>query len=90
MFKNQSVQNILEQEVTRKQFLVHIVLSSLALIGLPTFLKNMNTAFTTQPKQSKSNMVAGGYGMSAYSGIPAKTSTSVSVPQPNVRRIEVA
>lgn len=90
MFKNQSVQNILEQEVTRKQFLVHIGLALLALIGLPSFLKSLNSAFTAQSKEVRPNVSAGGYGMSAYSGLPPKTSAKISVPQSNIRRIEVA
>lgn len=84
--KTVDVQAIMEKEVTRKQFLTHIGLALLAVVGVPSFLKNLNSAFTLQPKVQ--SVPDGAYGMSAYSGLPAKSSKSAVLSARKVIRVQ--
>ncbi len=53
-----SINQLLEKEVTRTEFLRHIGLAFLALVGVTSLLKSLETS--SQPKRS------GGYGRSSY------------------------
>lgn len=65
----ESIQALLEKEVTRRDFLIHIGAIILATIGISSLFK---TLLNYQPRIS-SNPVQdmGGYGTSGYSGITA-------------------
>lgn len=70
--KNIDIQSILEQEITRKQFLKQIGIALVAVVGIPSFIKGIDSAFQPQVQQTK-NLMA--YGESAYSGTHAVAST---------------
>lgn len=63
----QQLNTLLEKEMDRKDFLKHIGVASIALIGLPTIIKSISSVGTT-PQPSKSQ----GYGSSAYGGVSNK------------------
>lgn len=72
--KNIDIQSILEQEVTRKQFLKQLGIALIAIIGVPSFLKSLTDSFqpssTVINNQSvQVNQNSGAYGYSAYSGV---------------------
>lgn len=65
----ESIQNLLEQEVSRREFLLHIGAAFVAVIGVTSLIKNIiNTSPSFIPKQK---VESGGYGVSSYSGIPS-------------------
>ncbi len=66
MFNKEQLDNILNTPVSRRQFLTHIGAAIVALIGLTSFLNNIDKF--TQKKASND----GGYGWSAYSGVPPR------------------
>jgi hypothetical protein len=62
------LQEVLQQEVTRKEFIQYVGLALLGMIGVTTFLQNFSkyvthsTASTTAASQQK----GAGYGMNSY------------------------
>jgi len=64
MFNKEQLDNILNTPVSRRQFLTHIGAAIVSLIGLTSFLNNLDKF--SQHTTSKDN----GYGWSAYSGVP--------------------
>lgn len=64
--KNKAVQEILGQEVSRKEFLLQVGAILLAISGISTLMHNLGNIFgnnkATQPRDQ-------GYGGSTYSGI---------------------
>ncbi|HSX01271.1 MAG TPA: twin-arginine translocation signal domain-containing protein [Candidatus Saccharimonas sp.] len=57
----QRVEQVLAQEVTRRQFLVHAGLALLAVVGLPALLRALEVG-------GRHPDGAGGYGGSSYGG----------------------
>lgn len=55
--------DLLEQEVSRKEFLRYLGIMFLGLIGVTSMLNNLHTASNTPMHQSKPKS---GYGASAY------------------------
>lgn len=64
MFNKEQIDTILNTPVSRRQFLSHIGLAFASLIGLTAFLNNIDKF--AQKKAGDD----GGYGWSAYSGVP--------------------
>lgn len=71
MFNKEQLDNLLNMQVSRRQFLTHIGAAFLALIGITAFLNNLDKF--TQKKAS-----ADGYGWSAYSGVPPSSNNQIS------------
>jgi len=68
---NKKISEILDKELTRKQFLIHMGVLLLALTGIPALLKNLVNDLGVQ----KTPQLEGyGYGASAYSGVPVQSS----------------
>ncbi len=73
MLELQKFQTLLETEMTRRQFLMHIGMALLAVVGIPFIFKALNGATTSLPqKTSQPGPQLGAYGWSGYSGIPPK------------------
>ncbi len=65
------VQKIMTQELSRKDFLVSVAATAVAVVGIGSLLKNINDIFgrsASRPATSR----ATGYGGSAYSGLQPK------------------
>ncbi len=63
----ETLQEILAKEVTRKQFLMHIGTALLAVVGIGSVMKNMQSILP-----QKNNELEGSYGYSGYSGSSEK------------------
>ncbi len=65
MIDTSKVQTLLQQEVSRKEFLRYTAIAILSFIGVTNFLKNINQPLQLVSSKSSSNK-SSGYGMSAY------------------------
>lgn len=63
----ESIQDILEKEVSRKEFLVHIGVAVAAAVGISSVIRNI---FNSTQSKETSGIGFSGYGESGYSGIP--------------------
>ncbi len=68
MFNKEQLDNILNTPVSRRQFLTHIGAAIVSMIGLTTFLNNLDKFSHNKTSDG------GGYGWSAYSGVPPQRS----------------
>ena len=63
------VQNLMEQEVSRKEFLRYIGIAILSVVGITNLIKNLSQPLQL-PVQTKTieknSQLSGGYGISAY------------------------
>lgn len=66
----ENIQELLEQEVTRRQFLAHIGVAFLAIVGITGMLKSLQSVLPQ--KKSQPNGQIGAYGWSGYTGIPER------------------
>lgn len=58
------IQEILQQEISRKEFLRYIGIALLGMIGVTSFLNNLSNSLGQQTVQTKKE--SAGYGYSAY------------------------
>lgn len=67
MIDTSHVQELLEREVSRKEFLRYVGVAFLSVIGVTNLLKNLNQPLhlPAQSSSTRSNELPG-YGMSAY------------------------
>lgn len=70
MYNFDNLQELLAQEVTRRQFLGHIGVAFLAVLGVTGILKNLQSAFPQRKAQPSGRV--GAYGWNGYTGIPQK------------------
>lgn len=63
----ESLQALLDKEVSRKDFLLHVGAAILAMIGISSLLKSLLNS-SSRPSLNVQDM--GSYGASGYSGIP--------------------
>jgi hypothetical protein len=63
MIKSQKLQELLQRELTRKEFLQTIGLMALSVIGITSMLGNVDKILNPNPKVSQEQ---NGYGMSPY------------------------
>lgn len=61
----QQINDLLQKEMDRKDFLKHMGVAAVALIGVPAVIKALSQSSTQSSAQSTKNM---GYGLSAYGG----------------------
>ena len=61
----QQINDLLQQEMDRKDFLKHMGVAAVALIGVPAVIKALSQSAAQPSAQSAKNM---GYGSSAYGG----------------------
>lgn len=64
----QQISSLLEKEMDRTDFLKHVGVAAITLIGIPVIIKTLSTVGTSTVQPSKSS----GYGSSAYGGAPLK------------------
>jgi hypothetical protein len=75
MLDLQKFQTLLETEMTRRQFLMHIGTALLAVIGIPFVFKAISSTTASLPQKTpQPKPQLGAYGWSGYSGIPPKNS----------------
>ena len=60
------LQNILQQEVTRKEFLQYVGLALLGVIGVTSFLQNLTSSMSRNVASQHLGSGGGGYGHSKY------------------------
>lgn len=70
----ESIQNLLEKEVSRREFLLHVGAALVAAIGISSLVKSL---LGSAQRQALPSGDMSGYGMSGYSGVPANTKTSL-------------
>ncbi len=68
MSVQQDMQNLLQKEMDRKEFIKHVGVGFAAIVGITTVLKTISTLSAPAKKQTL------GYGSSAYGGVKTKTS----------------
>lgn len=66
MFSNKAIKDILSRNLTRKQFLQVIAAGILSIIGLTSFLNNLDKLFVGQEAEKPNKKISSGYGNSAY------------------------
>lgn len=67
----EKVQDLLQQEVSRKEFLRYAAIALLSVVGVTNVLRNLqnvlgNDIGSTNKLTAKQKEASGGYGMSAY------------------------
>ena len=67
-----NIQDILNQEVSRREFLLQAGAVMLAVVGISSLMKNL-LSFGQKPVNMGIDM--GGYGSSGYSGVDSKISS---------------
>ncbi len=63
----ENIQQLLAQDVSRRQFLMHIGVALMAVVGISGLMKNLQSIF---PQKAADQ--AGAYGWSGYSGLGGK------------------
>ena len=66
MLKNKTIQELLNKEMSRKQFLQVAGAAVLGIIGFTNFINNLDKIAKTQTVQKPIKEVVSGYGSSAY------------------------
>lgn len=61
-----NLRTILEKEVTRREFLVHVGTAILAVVGITGVLKRLTDSY--HPSRDPSGKKAGDYGYNTYGG----------------------
>lgn len=61
-----NIQQLMAQEVSRRQFLLHTGTALLAIFGISGLIRNLNSIFPQKNNES------GAYGWSGYSGLAGK------------------
>ncbi len=72
MKNSQNLQDLLNSEVTRREFLFHIGTAIVALIGISSIIGNLNSIFSNTQSSKQIGQDSGSYGVSAYSGVSVK------------------
>jgi hypothetical protein len=65
-----NIQDILEKEVSRRDFLIQVGAATAALVGVSALLKKMLNFSQPNIATPQPSLKAVGYGVSSYSGIP--------------------
>ncbi len=68
-----NLNDLLKKQVTRREFLTHIGLAVISLLGISGMLKNLNKSLETKDHKAVSDQ--GGYGYGTYSDSPPQNST---------------
>jgi len=66
MIKNKTIQDLLNKEMNRKQFLQVAGAAILGIIGFTNFINNLDKIAKTQTVKKPSKEVVSGYGSSVY------------------------
>ena len=74
----ESIQDLLEQEVSRREFLLHVGAAFVAIIGVSSLIKNIVSSSPTFKPKPTNVESGGGYGWSGYSGLSSPASAKTS------------
>lgn len=73
-----NIQDILEKEVSRRDFLIQAGAATAALVGVSALLKKMLNFSQPSIATPQAPVKATGYGVSSYSGVPKPKRTTGS------------
>lgn len=66
MIDTRHLQELMEREVSRKEFLRYVGVAFLSVIGVSNIIKNLNQPLQLPNSQHTATKEVSGYGMSAY------------------------
>ena len=78
MFDSDNIQNILQKETTRREFLVHIGFSLAAVVGVSAIINNV-MQFAGGFKSPNQLSHPGAYGAGGFSGVIADAKNSANI-----------